>query len=143
MISKSNAPDKFLIKSGFVLILLALLTGMFLPAMALPRLGLSAHTIGLMGGILLIAVGAVWDHFKLTDRRQTLLCVSWLYSSYVNWFACLLAAAVGAGRVTPLAAGGRTGPATMEAVVTVLLGSVALISFLAVGLSLYGLKSGR
>lgn len=132
--------NKNIIHHGFVLILLALLSGMFIPIMPIPRLGLSAHTIGILSGVLLIALGAVWSLFVLTARQQKLLYGSWLYSSYVNWLACLLGAVVGAGQATPVAAAGAVGPAAAEAVVGVLLISVAVASFVAIGLSIFGLK---
>jgi len=135
------AMDRTLLRHGFILILLALLTGLVIPAVAIPRLGLSAHTIGLMGGILLIAIASVWQRFELSGKQRAVLYFSWLYSSYVNWLACLLGAIVGAGNVTPVASGGQSGPDYMEVIVAILLGSVALASFVAVGLSLYGLKS--
>ena len=39
--------NRRIIRHGFVLILIALVTGFLLPAMKIPRLGLSAHTIGI------------------------------------------------------------------------------------------------
>ncbi|MEQ8262288.1 hypothetical protein [Pseudohaliea sp.] len=67
--------------------------------------------------------------------------LAWLYTGYVNWFAILLGSIVGAGRVTPLAAGGRTGTTLVEAIVAALLISVALASFVAVGLAVLGLRT--
>ena len=133
--------NKTIIRHGFVLILLALVSGLFVQAMPIPRLGLSAHTIGILSGALLIAMGAVWPLFVLSARQQQLMYWSWLYSSYVNWFACLLGAVAGAGKTTPVASAGAVGPAAAEAVVCILLVSVAVASFIAVGLSIFGLRS--
>lgn len=133
--------NKTIIRHGFVLILLALVSGLFVQAMPIPRLGLSAHTIGILSGALLIAIGAVWPLFVLSARQQQLMYWSWLYSSYVNWFACLLGAVVGAGKTTPVASAGAVGPAAAEAAVGILLVSVAVASFIAVGLSIFGLRS--
>jgi hydroxylaminobenzene mutase len=74
-----------LFRYAFVLILLSLIGGFFIPAMAVPRLGLSAHTIGTISGTLLIAVGAIWQHFQLSSVQSVWLKWSWLYSSYINW----------------------------------------------------------
>ncbi len=131
-----------LMRHGFVLILLALVSGLFVPAMAVPRLGLSAHTIGVLGGVLLIAVAAIWQAFRLSATQRRWLAGAWLYSGYVNWLGCLLGAVLGAGESTPLASGGRVGPPLAEALVAALLGSVAVASFVAVGLSLWGLRGG-
>ena len=128
------------IKHGLILILLSLITGLVVQAIEIPRLGLSAHTIAILSGVLLIAIGGVWQVFELTERQQKFMYFSWLYSSYANWFGCLLAGIFGAGKVTPLAASGKTGSPIIEALVAILLASVAVVSFVAVALSLYGLK---
>lgn len=130
-----------LIRYGFILILLSLISGLFVSAMPIPRLGLSAHTIGILSGILLIAVGAVWPQFQLSGKHASLLKWSWVYSSYANWFGCLVGGIVGVGKMTPIASAGFVGLPAAEGFVTVMLVSVALTSFIAVGLSLWGLRS--
>ena len=129
-----------LFRYAFVLILLSLVGGFFIPAMAIPRLGLSAHTIGALSGILLIAAGAIWQHFHLTNAQVAWLKWSWLYSSYVNWAACIAGAVLGAGKMTPIASAGHIGSNTAETLVSVLFVSVAVASFIAVGMSLWGLR---
>lgn len=129
-----------LFRHAFVLILLSLIGGFFIPVMAIPRLGLSAHTIGALSGVLLIAVGAIWQHFVLSSAQGAWLKWSWLYSSYVNWLACIVAAFLGAGKMTPIASAGHVGTSTAEALVSALFISVAIASFIAVGLSLWGLR---
>jgi hydroxylaminobenzene mutase len=130
-----------MIRHGFILMLLALISGLFIPAMAIPRLGLSAHTIGILSGALLIAIGAVWPQFGLSDRQRIVMYWSWLYSSYMNWLGCLVGAVLGAGRMTPVASAGAVGPPVAESVVAVMLVSVAVVSFIAIGLSLWGLRN--
>ncbi|GAB4202882.1 MAG: hypothetical protein Fur0019_01360 [Tibeticola sp.] len=132
-----------LFRHAFVLILLSLISGLFIPAMAIPRLGLSAHTIGALSGVLLIAVGAIWQHFRVSTAQGAWLKWSWLYSSYVNWLACIVAAFLGAGKITPIAAAGRVGSGGAEALVSALFVSVAIASFVAVGLSLWGLRRAQ
>lgn len=134
--------NKKLIRHGFILILLALVSGLFIPAMEIPRLGLSSHTIGIMGGILLILLGAIWPVFTLSARQSGWHSFCWLYSSYVNWLGCLTGAVFGAGKTTPVAAAGLTGPEVAEALVAFMLISVGAISLIAVGLSLWGLREG-
>ena len=130
-----------MMRHGFVLILLALLTGVLVPSAALPGLALSAHTIGILGGTLLIAIAAVWEHFDLAERPKRLLFWNWLYATYANWLGCVVGAMLGAGRTTPIAsAGAITGPAG-ETTVLVLLASSGIAALVAVGLSLYGLRS--
>lgn len=124
---------------GLVLILLALLTGIAVPSLALPRLGLSAHTIGLLGGTLLIAIAAIWPMFRLGDRPSRWCAGTWVYAIYTNWLGCLVGAATGSGRMTPMAADGATGSAAAEAIVVFLLASGSLAAFIAVGLALRGI----
>jgi hydroxylaminobenzene mutase len=134
-----HSMNRSLIRHGFVLILLALVGAFFIPAMALPRLGLSAHTVGVLGGVLLIAVGAVWALFALAPRVRKLLAVSWVAAGYLNWAGCLLGASLGAGRATPISAGGAVGPAWAELLSGGLLLGAAAASLLAVVLSIRGL----
>lgn len=134
--------NKNIVRHGFVLILLALVLGLFVQAMPIPRLGLSAHTIGILSGALLIAIGAVWSLFVLSHRQLQVMYWSWLYSSYVNWLGCLVGAIAGAGKATPIASAGAIGPAAAEAAVGIMLVSVAVASFIALGLSIFGLRPG-
>ena len=130
-----------LTRHGFILIALALVFGFFIPSMEVPRLGLSAHTIGVLSGTLLIAMGAVWQQFSLSARRLMVMYWSWLYSSYANWLGCLLGAIFGAGNTTPVASGDYVGTPLVENIVAALLMSVAASSLLAVGLSILGLSA--
>lgn len=133
--------DTSLIRHGFVLITAALVTGFVIPAVELPRLALASHTIGVLGGLLLIAVGTVWRRFNLSTGQQRTMYACWLYASYVNWLAILLGAVLGTGKLTPVASAGATGPPAAEAVVSIALVTVGLTSLLAVGLALWGLRS--
>jgi len=90
-----------LVKHGFVLILPTLLTGVVIPLAEAPRLALSAHTIGLISGILLLTLLAVWKYLVLSDWQEKVAYWGWVYSSYTSWFAILFGAAVGTGRMTP------------------------------------------
>jgi len=135
--------NKNIIKHGFVLILFALISALFVPDMQIPRLGVSAHTIGVLSGSLMIAIGAIWSLFILSAKQMQIMYFSWLYSSYANWLGCLIGAVFGAGKMTPVAASGFTGTAVVEAVVSFMLMSVALTSLLAVGLSLRGLQTKK
>jgi hydroxylaminobenzene mutase len=136
----SNNMNKKIIRHGFILIFIALISGLFIPTMAIPRLGLSSHTIGILGGVLLIAIGAIWAQFVLSGKQLTCLYYSWLYSSYMNWLGCLSGAILGAGTATPVASAGVTGSALSELIVSAMLVSVGVVSFVAVGLSLWGLS---
>lgn len=129
------------IRHGFILIALALVFGFFIPSMEVPHLGLSAHTIGVLSGVLLIALGAVWQQFSLYPGQLLAMYWAWLYSSYVNWLGCLIGAIFGAGNMTPIASGDYMGTAAIENIVTFLLMSVGVSSLIAVGLSIWGLRA--
>ena len=129
-----------LFRYAFALIMLSLIGAFLIPAMAVPRLGLSAHTIGILSGVLLIAVGVVWPCFQLGPRQSSLLKWSWVYSSYTNWFACLAGAILGVGSMTPIAAEGVVGTPVPEAIVSALFITVAISSLIACGISLWGLR---
>lgn len=131
------------LRHGFILILLALLTGLAVPNAVIPRLVLSAHSIGIISGLLLIAIGCVWRAFNLTDLQAKWMAACWLFSSYANWFACLLGGLLGAGRMTPVAAAGVTGAPTVELIVSGLLMVVAASALVAVVLALWGLCSSH
>lgn len=128
------------IRHGFILIALALVFGIFIPSMEVPRLGLSAHTIGVLSGVLLIALGAIWQQFSISERQLSVMYWAWLYSSYVNWLGCLIGAIFGAGNTTPVASGEYVGTPAIENVVSILLMSVGVSSLVAVGLSIWGLS---
>lgn len=129
-----------LFRHAFFLILLSLVGALFIPMMVIPRLGLSAHTVGLLSGTLLIAIGAIWPYFHLSILQEALLKWSWLYAGYANWLGCLAGALLGAGQTTPVASAEVVGSDFAEGIVAVLLGSVAVVSFVAVGLALWALR---
>lgn len=62
---------RHLFSAGILLFLLALLTGMIFPMLANPRMGLSAHLVGLLGGLFLMALGVIWTEIDLPRRFDT------------------------------------------------------------------------
>ncbi len=135
--------NRLQIQLGFVLILLALLTGFGMPLFRSPRLGLAAHIVGITGGLILIAIGALAASFVLGRRSTAVMNASWVYAAYMNWLACLLAAITGASRLTPIAGAGTTGNALAETVVAFLLQTLALAAIAGTVLAVWGFrKSG-
>jgi hydroxylaminobenzene mutase len=135
--------DRSLLRSGFVLLLLSLFTGLALPLLTNPRLGLSAHLSGIMSGTLLVVVGVIAGKLRLGARGMRLLKGSWIYSAYSNWVAGLLGAAFGASKLTPIAGAGTVGTPVQEAVVYVLLCTVVVSSLVAVGTVIWGLRGAE
>lgn len=110
---------------GVFLFFLGLASGLFIPIMANPRMGLSTHLEGVMNGMFLVILGIIWSKIHLQQRWLNFTFWLILYGSFANYLAVLLAAITGAGKMMPLA-GGAEGPAMLEAVISFLLISLSL-----------------
>ena len=135
--------NRLQIQLGFILILLALVTGFGMPLFRSPRLGLAAHTVGITSGLILIALGALAGSFALGRRASAVMMWSWVYAAYANWLASILGAVTGASRLTPIAGAGTTGDALSETVVSLLLLSLALASIVGTVLAVWGFRNAR
>ena len=80
---------------------------------------------------------------RFSGREARRIDQRFLYAGYANWLGCLLGAATGAGRMTPVAAAGLEGTPVAETMVAFLLISVGLVSLVAAGLSLWGLRGNN
>ncbi|HYC90423.1 MAG TPA: hypothetical protein VEO54_14495 [Thermoanaerobaculia bacterium] len=132
--------NRLQIQLGFGLILLSLLGGFAMPLFRNPRLGLTAHVVGVMGGLVLIAVGALAASFALRPRASAVMMASWVYTAYANWVASLIGAFTGASRLTPIAGAGTTGDALSETVVSLLLASLSVTSIVGTALAVWGFR---
>lgn len=111
---------------GLILVLLGLITGMAIPALRNPRMGVAGHLVGMTNGPLLIVIGLLWPHLELSHVWQVVTVVLLTYGGYANWLAMQLGAAWGAGRrFAPGAAGDHRASATKEMVVDTLLLTLA------------------
>jgi hydroxylaminobenzene mutase len=99
---------EWLLFFGILLFLCALITGLFIPLMTNPRMGLSAHLEGIMNGIFLVILGLIWK--KMALKNNWLTAAFWLsiYSSFANFAAVTIAAVTGARKMMPIA-GGKEG----------------------------------
>lgn len=125
---------------GFSLILLSLLTGLGMPVYANPRLALSAHTAGILGGLVLVALGGFAASFRLGARAAMVMRWTWGYAAYANWLACLIGALTGASGMTPIAGAGTRGTPAAEAVVAFLLVTLSLAAIAGTALAVWGLR---
>lgn len=132
--------NRLQVQLGFVLILLALLTGFGAPLFANPRLGLAAHTVGITGGLVLIALGALAGSFALGPRAAAVMMWAWVYAAYANWAGSVLGAITGASRLTPIAGAGTTGGSLAEAVVAFLLQTLAVAALIGTVLAVWGFR---
>ena len=129
-----------LYRAGILLFLLALVTGMIMPWLANIRMGLSAHLVGLLGGLFLIALGALWTEQNLMPRLET--AVFWLavYGTYVNLFTGVVSAAFATNRLTPLAGSGHLAEPWQENLVTFGLVSSSIAMVTVCIIVLWGLR---
>lgn len=130
-----NAPDRSrsLMLAGYVLFVLALVTGILVTALPNPRQGLSSHLTGVMNAMFLVLLGLAWERLRLGARAASAAFGLALYGTYANWGFNLLASILGTGSMTPLVAGGRVGRPWQEAVVNTGLVTLSL-AILACGL---------
>jgi hydroxylaminobenzene mutase len=134
---------RVILRMGVVLVLLGLATGIAIPFFPVPRLGLSAHVSGVLGGLALLVVGLVWPQLRMGERVSRLGAFLAAYAFLVAWLMPLLAAMWGAGgRTLPFAGGAARGTALQEAVIRVglLTSAVAVIALFL--LLLWGLRNG-
>jgi hydroxylaminobenzene mutase len=132
--------NRLQMQQGFVLILLALVTGLFVQLLANPRLGLASHIVGITGGLVLIVFGAVASAFQLSARASAVMMWCWVYAAYGNWFGSLVGAITGASRLTPIAGAATRGSALAEGVVEFILKSLAVAAIVGTSLAIAGLR---
>ncbi|GAA3521870.1 hydrogenase [Aeromicrobium panaciterrae] len=131
--------QELLFALGLILLLLGLLTGMAIPVLKNPRMGLAAHMVGMTNGPFLIVVGLLWPHVDLSHTWQVVTIVLLAYSSFANWLAMQLGSLWGAGRkFAPSAAGDHRASATKERIVDGLLATLAPLIIAATVLLLIG-----
>jgi hydroxylaminobenzene mutase len=130
-----------LLQMGIVFFVFSSLEGFAIPSLAAPRLGLSAHTLSALQGVLLLALGLMWPRLNLGASASRMAFWSFIYSALAILAAYLMAAAWGAGNETmPLAAGTAHGTALQEAVIKVVAYSSAPTGLFSFGLMLWGLR---
>jgi hydroxylaminobenzene mutase len=127
---------------GVFLILVGLLTGILIPLLRNPRLGLSAHVGGVSNGMILLLFGLVWRELRLTPALASACFWSALFALYGIWGFTLLGGAFGTSQANPIAGAGFEGAPWQEAMVTAGLTAGGVASLVAVGIVLYGLRGG-
>lgn len=125
---------------GMFLFLLGLFTGFAEAHLTNVRMGLAAHLEGVMNGILLLALGAIWPNVRLGKTGRTAAFWTALYSAYANWFFTLLAAIFGTGTLSPITAPGLKALPWKESLVTAGLMSVGVVVIVSTLIFLWGLR---
>jgi (hydroxyamino)benzene mutase len=125
---------------GMFLFLLGLLTGFVEQKFTNPRMGLAAHLEGVMNGIFLLALGAVWAEVRLAPSLKLAAYGCALYGTYANWAVTTLAAILGTTAMTPITAAGYGASPWQEAVVNYGFMSVGVVIVACSTLVLWGLR---
>lgn len=134
-------PDRFLVRAGFLLFTLALLTGFAIPAFLNQRMALAAHLTGVLNALVLMALGFAWGLLAVNRLQAKLTRGAFLYATYVNWGTSCLAAAWGTNRLTPLSGFGYGAAPWQESIVQALQVSVAIAIVAGAVSVVYALRS--
>jgi hydroxylaminobenzene mutase len=126
---------------GMLLFLLGLLTGLLEQRFTNVRMGLAAHLEGVMNGIFLIALGAIWTEVRLPPPARATAYWTALYGTYVNWLVTTLAAVFGTAANSPISAAGHSGQPWQESFVAAGFLSVAVAIITCSVLVLWGLRA--
>lgn len=133
-----------LLQLGVLIFLCALVVGLGVQHFAVPRLALSAHLLGIMQGLFLIAAGLVWPKLRLTRTMSRVAFGAIVYGCFAAWTANLLGASWGAGNsMLPIAAGPARGSALQEGIIALGLRTAAVSLIASAVLMLWGLRIKR
>jgi len=132
--------DRRLMWHGMFLLLLGLFTGFAEPHFTNVRMGLAAHLEGIMNGILLLVVGAIWPQVRLARGAKAAAYWTALYGAYANWAFTSLAAIFGTAALSPITAPGRTAQPWQESLITAGFMSVGVVILVFTVLMLWGLR---
>ena len=134
-------PDRLLVRAGFLLFTLALLTGFAIPAFLNQKMALAAHVTGVLNALVLMALGLAWGLLTVSPLQAKLTRGAFLYAAYVNWGTSCLAAAWGTNRLTPLSGSGYGAAPWQESMVQALQVSQAVAIVAGAVFVLYALRS--
>jgi (hydroxyamino)benzene mutase len=132
--------EPLLIRAGFVLFTVALLTGFAVPAFLNPRMAVAGHLTAILNAIFLMVLGLIWGLLVFNPIQAKLTKLAFLYGAFASWVTSCLAAAWGTSRETPVSGAGYIAAPWKEALVASLQVSIVLV-ILAGALSvLYALR---
>ena len=130
-----------LLQIGVALLLFTSFEGFVVRYFAVPRLGLSVHTLSALQAVLIAVLGLVWPQLNLGPAGSRAAFWLLVYSTLAITAAYLLGAIWGAGNTTmPLAAGAARGTAFQETLIKVVAYSSAPTGIVSFALVLWGLR---
>jgi len=125
---------------GMCLFLLGLLTGFAEQRFANIRMGLAAHLEGVMNGIFLVALGAVWIEVRLTPLAKATAYWTALYGAYVNWTVTVFAAVFSTSSLSPITGAANSAQPWQENIVAIAFPTVGIAIIACSLLVLWGLR---
>lgn len=134
--------ERALSRAGAMLVFLALVTGLAIPAFANPRQALAAHVSAILGGLLLVGLASLWSRLTLSVAQRTWTMRLAITGAYANLLGSLLAASWGTTRLTPLAGAGYGAAPWQETIAQVIQVSQGVALLVALGMVVYGLRGG-
>ncbi|MFL6260186.1 MAG: hydrogenase [Thermoanaerobaculia bacterium] len=136
-------PDRGILRAGFVLLILAMLTGLAIPATVNPKMALASHLTGLLGALILMALAVAWPALSRRALPAKIIRYCFISSAYANWIASALGSMWGTRHFTPLSGGGFSAAAWQEALVAFLQVAQAAVVLIGSALAVYELGPGR
>ena len=131
-----------LLQLGTALFLFTSFEGFVIPALAVPNLGRSVHTLSAFTGILFLAMGLMWPMLKLGTTAARIAFWFLVYSALATIAAFIVAALWGAGgSIMPIAAQGAHGSDFQEAVIQAVIYPAAPTGIVAFALIFWGLRA--
>jgi len=131
-----------LLQIGVALFLLTSFEGFAIPALPVPLLGRSAHSLAALFGVMLIALGLVWPRLRLGLIAARTAFWFLIYSGCAITAAFLIGAVAGAGKTTMPLAGAPEGTPFWELVIAIVAYSSAPMGIASFALILWGLRLG-
>jgi (hydroxyamino)benzene mutase len=135
--------DRGLMRHGMFLFFIGLVTGLNERRFTNMRMALSAHLEGVMNGMFLTVLGAIWGHIDFPPRVEKAARWLALYGTYGNWLFTTLGAAMGTAAANPTLSLGYHGKPWQERVAGAGFRSVAYSILVAVVLIVFGLGRRR
>ena len=133
---------RYLLQLGVVLFLFTSFEGFIIPALAVPNLGRSVHTLSGFVGVLFLTMGLMWPMLKLGATASRIAFWLLIYSSLATIAGFVVAAFLGAGgSIIPIAAQGVRGSDLQEALIQAVMYPAAPTGIVAFGLILWGLRT--
>src|SRR5215475_15167608 len=131
-----------LLQLGIALFLFTSFEGFVIPAVAVPNLGRSVHTLSAFSGVLFLAVGLMWPMLNFGTTAARIAFWFFVYSAFATIAAFVLAAFWGAGgSIIPIAAQGARGSDFQEAVIQAVMYPAAPTGIIAFMLMLWGVRA--